>query len=318
MNNTELKLIVTKINKFSNIVDKLKLNKNIITLEEVVETIVEETISTFNILEKNDKIMVLMSGGKDSTTVAYILKKLGYNLTALHVNFGYGIWSKQNEENVKKFCESNSIKLKAIKFEEYSGKSMKEIRDILKLTDNRRWCFTCGILRRKLFNYVARMEISTKVATGHNMNDEIQNILMNFLTGNKIAFTRFWPIVKTSKSEKLIPRIKPLFFVPEELIKAYSILKKFPVIYMPCPCSYNAFRGEIEKFINNEITDYKERYKILSKAFLLKEEIKKRIKQNNVKECKLCGEPSSNEICMPCSLMEKYQKAINLTTLIAQ
>ncbi|MCX8167053.1 MAG: TIGR00269 family protein [Candidatus Micrarchaeota archaeon] len=305
------------IKEFSHTIESIDSSNNDRNHELIngIEYIVKKTIDEFNLIDNNDRIQVLMSGGKDSTTVAYILKKLNYNMYALHVNFGYGLWSKVNEENVKKFCEQHSIKLKIINFEEYSGKSMKEIRDILKLKENRRWCFTCGILRRKLFNIMARKEEATKVATGHNMNDEIQNFLMNLLTGNKISLTRFSPLIKTTNDEKLVPRIKPLFFVPENLIKSYSIIKNFPVMYSPCPCSYTAFRGIVEKFINQNLNDPKVMYNLVRKAFMFKEIAKTRFKTHNIRYCNICGEPSSNSICMPCQLMTKYEKILNLVAL---
>ena len=65
---------------------------------------VKETIKKHNLCNKKDKILVAMSGGKDSTVVAYLLKKFGYNVNAIHINLLMGKWSDENEEDVRRFC----------------------------------------------------------------------------------------------------------------------------------------------------------------------------------------------------------------------
>ena len=80
-----------------------------------------ETIKKYNLLNKKDKILVAASGGKDSTTVLYLLKKFGFKVEALFIDLGIGKFSKINKENIKKFCKNENIKLNIISFKKFFG-----------------------------------------------------------------------------------------------------------------------------------------------------------------------------------------------------
>lgn len=266
---------------------------------------VKETIEKYKLIDKKDKVLVAASGGKDSTVVLYLLNKLGYNLEALFIDLGIGNYSSRNKENIVKFCKKEKIKLHIVSFKGEYGYSLCYIRDILKEKDkNMKACTVCGILRRYLLNKKARELKADKIVTGHNLDDEAQAILMNLFKANTNVSARLGPIVGVVKDKKFVPRIKPLYFIPEDDVREFSKKQKFPVLYEKCPCVSEAYRNYVRNLLNEFST--KEKENIVLKFLELLPKLKKKY-SGSLNYCKECEEPSSGDICNKCMLMKKLK-----------
>jgi len=132
---------------------------------EQFERKVKNTIEKYNLVNKKDKILVACSGGKDSTTTLYLLHKFGYDVEALIIDLLIRKWSKNNLENVKKFCKEYKIKLHIINIRKEIGYSMCYIRSIIQSKKKLNNCTICGPIRRWLINKKARTLRATKLAT---------------------------------------------------------------------------------------------------------------------------------------------------------
>ena len=75
---------------------------------------IKQTISKYKLFNKKEKVLVAISGGKDSTTVLWLLKKWGYNVSALHLNLGLGKYSERCLEKIKELCEKLEVKLEVV------------------------------------------------------------------------------------------------------------------------------------------------------------------------------------------------------------
>jgi len=244
-----------------------------------LEQKVKQTIKKYNLLSKEDKVVVALSGGKDSTSVLYILHKLGYGISGLFINLYLGKWSEKNLENVKKFCDDLKIKLNVFDLKKEFGSGICFIKDIVRENKGMTGCSVCGILKRWILNKTAKKLGATKLVTGHNLDDECQTVLMNFLKGNIELGFNFGPATGAAYlegvhpptlnesrgndkhkfslkkiQENFVQRVKPLFFVPENEIKKYSKKMKFPVLYERCPCAFGTYRVETRGWMN-EISD---------------------------------------------------------------
>ena len=274
-----------------------------------------KTIRTYKLIGKNDHIGVAASGGKDSTTVLYLLNKIirerkNVKLTAIAIDEGIKGYRDVSLEFLKKFCSENKIELKIFSYENNFGKPLDSILDANKDIIP---CSVCGVFRRYLLNKNSKELGFTKLATGHNMDDESQTILMNYFRNNVRISARLGPINGVLNNPNFIKRVKPLYFVSEKEVTTYSYLKGFMDKYMECPHDAQSYRGQIRDFINDFESKYPGTKHGIITSFL---EILPLLKNNtdykkDMMECSLCGEPSSKEICQACNYAETIVKKVN-------
>ncbi|MBN1157675.1 adenine nucleotide alpha hydrolase family protein [Candidatus Woesearchaeota archaeon] len=268
----------------------------------MIEKQVKDTIKKYHLIGKNDKVFVACSGGKDSTTALYLLKKLGYRPEALTINLEIGEWSKRNLENIKEFCEKEKIPLHVVEMKNEFGFSMCYIRSLIQKRAKLKNCTICGTIKRWLMNKKARELGATKLVTGHNLDDEAETTLMNFFKNNANGFTTMGPKTGIIDDSKFVQRIKPLYFCLNKDVTAYSKKMKFPVLYEKCPCSSDSFR----RSIRNELDKMgpKAKRNIVNNLLKILPDIKKSYFPNRkLRYCSVCGEPSRNEVCKACSLI---------------
>ena len=115
------------------------------------EKYTEKTIKEFKMFSKEDRILVAISGGKDSLALWYVLKKLGYEADGLYIDLGIGEYSEKSREKVEKFADRVKAKVIVVELEE-------EIAPIpiLKDVSWREACSVCGLVKRYNVNKVAK------------------------------------------------------------------------------------------------------------------------------------------------------------------
>jgi|SRR3989339_506565 len=267
---------------------------------------VQNTIEQYQLCNKNDKVLVACSGGKDSTTTLYLLHKLGYNVEGLIIDLMIGDWSKRNLDNVKSFCAQQKIKLHIVDLRTEFGCSMCFLKSGIQSKTKLNNCLICGVIKRWLLNKKARELGASKIATGHNLDDGAETVLMNLLKGKLSLNLGMGPQTGVIKDTKFVPRIKPLYFCLNEEVKQYSLTKKFPVVYDPCPCSVEGFRKKIRLNLKKLESDNSQIKLNIVNTFLgLQDTLKKRFSvTENMVYCQFCGEPSRKETCKMCGLIK--------------
>ncbi len=255
-------------------------------------------------LNKKARIIVALSGGKDSTVTAYLLKKLDYNIEGLHINLGIGKYSEKCLKAVQKLCDDLKIKLHVHNIKKEMGSSMCYLRSAIQSkqkTGMLKNCAICGVIKKWIMNREARKLKADRIATGHNLDDEAQTYLMNVFKGSPELSANSGPITRNIPDKKFVPRIKPLFYVAEDDIREYSKKKKFPVVYESCPCALGSYRIEVRKFLNT--ISKKEKRNIIRNFEKVFSKFKKD-ESKGINYCEICGEPARNKICKMCLLMK--------------
>lgn len=267
---------------------------------------VKNTIDKFNLINDDDRLFVAVSGGKDSSVLLYILKKLGYKVEAITVDVLIGKYTKKNLENIRIFCKDLEIKLHEISFRDTFGYSLCYITSALKQNGlNLNSCSVCGTLRRYLINKKVRELKATKVALGHNMDDEAENIIMNYLKNRLSLSARLGPMGGMIKHSSFVSRIKPLYFIQNFEAERYSKIMNFPVEYGICPCSVDAFR----RSIRDNLKIYEKKHpgtikNIVTHFLSTLDDLKKEFKNDSSQKfCLECGEPSAGSVCRTCQLI---------------
>lgn len=269
---------------------------------EYFENKVQKTLIKYQMIERNTKIAVGLSGGKDSITCTFILKgleeKLGIQVSAILIDEGISGYRGRTIDTARKFCDEHKIPLMVLSFQDEIGHTL----DSMVKKGEKNGCTYCGVFRRKLLNEAARGIGAVKLATGHNLDDEVQAIMMNYIRGDLDRLIR---LSTTSKHRGFVPRIKPLMEMPEKEVALYTILKGFDISMDECPYARDSFRTGIRDFINNlEDQNPGIKFSILrgyQKIFPLIE----KYELPPVGLCNKCGEPTSGDICKTCSLKKE-------------
>ena len=270
---------------------------------------IKKTIENYKLCNKKEKVLVAVSGGKDSATTLYVLKKLGYNVEAFYLDLLIGDWSKKNQVAVQELCKLLKVKLHLVNIRDELGYSMCSIKGGIKSKERLSNCMICGVIKRYLLNKTARKLGAKKIATGHNLDDEIEVYFMNLLKANTDLLWGVGPQNGVIRDKKFVPRIKPLYFITNAETKKFTKTLKLPVVYEKCPCSTKA---GIRNDARAMISEFEKKNKKIKKELI--GNMLKTIEQNRPRKywaisyCENCGEPSRNKVCKSCLLFEKMFK----------
>lgn len=300
-----------------------KCSKNAVFLEPTfckkhflgyVEKKVYATIKKWKLLSPKDKIVVAVSGGKDSLTILYLLRKYMKNpkkLIALCIDEGIEGYRPSTIEDMVRFCTKWNIPYHIVLYKDEFGQSLDVMKTLLK----EKPCTICGAFRRYLLNKKARELGATKLVTGHNLDDESQAILMNLAKHQLEILPRLGPATGVVRDKQFIPRVKPLYFLTEKEIAAYAFLQDFGIRFIECPNAVEAYRGEIGAVLNEMEKVYPGAKQRIIKQFVRKlPEIKKKFQQQEaVQHCQNCQEPCTGNVCKACQLLEKLEKGVSVS-----
>jgi len=251
-----------------------------------------------------DRIAVAFSGGKDSTALLLILREIipawnNIRLVAITVDEGISGYREETIKIADRLTKDLGIEHRIVSFSRMVGKDL----DGILREGPERACSICGILRRKALSSAARDAGATLVATGHNLDDEAQAVLMNVLRGDLPR------LVRSSGSPSggcFLPRIKPLMEIPEKEIAVYLMVKGFFPDLPECPYTRYALRAEVRTILSAwEIRHQGAMLKILRGREKLEKALKSVPFQGKIQQCKECGEPCSGTLCQTCLLLRK-------------
>ncbi|MFP3191132.1 MAG: TIGR00269 family protein [Thermoproteota archaeon] len=280
-----------------------------------IQTIIDKVRNTIvknKLLSWNDRIMFAVSGGKDSLTALHVVSQIekdfpSVKMFAVTIDEGISGYTEKRVEHTKYICDKLNVEYHVFNYKDYYGYRLEEIVKLAKEKGSKlEPCSYCGVLRRKLLNVAAKKLGATKVVTGHNLDDEAQTFMINLLRGDiERIYRGFGPI---EAKEGFIPRIKPLRYIYEEEIMIYAYLHDFPLFETECRFVSLSMRDSIRKYLNDlERANPGAKYMLVISAEKIAKSMEQSYKFIKLNYCKSCGEPTSQELCRACSLLEELK-----------
>ena len=260
-----------------------------------VEERVQKTIEKEQLFLFEDKVCVAVSGGKDSLSLLLILKKQGYRVEALAVDEGIAGYRSGYLDLVKEFCSEQGISLVVKSFSEETGKEL----DVW-LKEGGRACTICAAFRKNILNKYSK-EFSV-LATGHNLDDEAQAVLMNLFRANRSLFFSLGP--KSGVRKGFRQRVKPLYYLTEKELLTYAFLQGLVREFTECPYAVDSFRGKVRDALNRYEEEHPDvKMNIVEHYLGLKDRMSGVCVGSEQAFCSDCGEPCRQERCQSCILI---------------
>lgn len=194
-----------------------------------VRTQVEKAMRRFRMIERDDRIMVAVSGGKDSLALWDLLLGLGYDATGLYLGLGIGGYSDRSHDVAQMFADRRSARFLTVDLEREQGYDIPTAGE----RGSRSTCAVCGLSKRYVFNRAALEGGFDVVATGHNLDDEAATLLGNTLRWQTDAIARQSPALPAR--DGMVRKVKPLYRLSELETAAYAFLRGIDYVVEECP-----------------------------------------------------------------------------------
>jgi len=253
---------------------------------------------------KRLRVGVALSGGKDSAVTLVVLKRLfqnrrGTDIVAILIDEGIKGYRPKTTQAAIELCRGLEIPLIIGSFEKEFCLTMDKIA---KFAKDKTPCTYCGVLRRYLLNLIAREAKCDVLATGLNLDDTAQSILMNIARGDVERLARLGPHSKVQ--DCLVPRVQPLRFIPEKETFLYAYLKGLSFSHAECPYADAAVRNKYRRILFELEDDTPgTRHCLLQSYESLRTILSERFLPAKLTPCTVCGEPTVKKVCEACMLV---------------
>jgi tRNA-5-methyluridine54 2-sulfurtransferase len=264
---------------------------------------VRRCIDQFDMIGDGARVLVAVSGGKDSLALWDLLLELGYDVDGLYIGLGIGDYSDVSGAYAREFAAKRGLKLVEVDLREEHGFDVPTGAKAARRVP----CSACGLSKRHLFNQAALDGGYGVVATGHNLDDEAAVLFGNVLRWNVDYLGRQLPVLPARPG---FPRkVKPLVRLAERETAAYCVLRDIDYQVEECPMAAgNRHLGYKEALNGLEATspgtkaafyfEYLDKASHLFTAGVTEE-------QDNLLSCQRCGAPTPGDVCAFCRLVER-------------
>lgn len=257
----------------------------------------QRTIERYKMFDRKARVLVAVSGGKDSLALWDVLTRLGYHVDGLYI--GLGIqgdvrYSDQSLEKVTAFAATLvHAKLHVVDIRETYGKTIPEIARE-KMRGQGKPCAACGLTKRYVMNRLAVERGYDVLATGHNLDDEAAVLMQNTLHWQVGYLARQAPVLPAERG--LVKKVKPFCRFYERETAAYALVRGIDYVYDECPHAV----GNLTNFYKTLLNQLEATSPGAKLAFYL-EFLKARERglfqpfdeKTELDPCEVCGQPTS-------------------------
>lgn len=273
----------------------------------------ERFIKKYNMFTHEHKILVAVSGGKDSLSLWDILTRLGYQADGLYIGLGIdgGIgYSDESHRLSQEFADKRGLDLHVVDMEREYGHSIP----VLAEKTHRGYgkpCAVCGLAKRHEMNRIARDLGYDVLATGHNLDDEAAVLFGNTLQWEGNLLLRQGPVLPAA--DGLARKVKPLCRFYEREMTAYALLAGIEYIYEECPFAegstsiyYKEILNQLETSRPGAKLNFYLRFLEARTSGLFREPDDIR---QNLHPCQKCGQPTTApDLCSFCRTIDKVNQ----------
>jgi uncharacterized protein (TIGR00269 family) len=261
---------------------------------------VKRAIEHFDMLERNDRVLVAVSGGKDSLGLWQILRDLGYEADGLYLGLGIGDYSDSSGRYVREFATERGWTLHEVDISTEYGFDIETGSRAAK----RAPCSACGLSKRHIFNEAAISNGYNALATGHNLDDEAAVLFGNVLRWETEFLGRQHPVLPAAPG--FVRKVKPLIRLSEREMAAYCVLTGIDYIVEECPMA----AGNRHLGYKTALNDIEERSPGSKAAFVFgflergHDRFMSEVDQSReeLRPCTICAAPTPGDVCAFCRM----------------
>jgi uncharacterized protein (TIGR00269 family) len=264
---------------------------------------VRRAVKEHQMLRERDRVLVAVSGGKDSLALWDLLADLGYEADGLYLGLGIGEYSERSTQAARAYADERGRKLHELDLATEYGYDIPGAA----AATHRAPCGACGLSKRHLFNTVAIDRGYDVVATGHNLDDEAAVLLGNVMRWETGYLGRQHPVLPEAPG--FVRKVKPLIRLGEREMAAYCVLRGIDYIVEECPMAEgNRHLGY--KDVLNALEDRSPGTKAAF-VFGFLDRVHGRFSGDAGEEraalgkCSVCGSPTTSDVCAFCRLRER-------------
>ncbi|MBE9478430.1 MAG: adenine nucleotide alpha hydrolase family protein [Chloroflexi bacterium] len=253
-----------------------------------------------------DRILVAVSGGKDSLVLWDVLSRLGYQVDGLYIGLGIDGgkgYSAESRRFTESYAAEHKLDLITYDIEEHEGLDIPTAASMTR-RGRERPCSICGLSKRHIMNRVAIENDYDVLVTGHNLDDEAAVLFGNTLNWLTAYLQRQGPVLPNRSG--LVKKAKPFFRFYERETAAYALLRGIEYMYDECPYAVGAKSIYYKELLNRLEADRRGAKLSFYLSFLrAKETMNFNSGGDDVERmlhpCTACGQPTSTpDLCTYC------------------
>jgi uncharacterized protein (TIGR00269 family) len=266
---------------------------------------VREAIRRHRMFTRGERLLVAVSGGKDSLALWDVLLDDGYDATGLYLDLGIFDYSVESKAKCEQFAAARSARLIVSRVADEVGAPVPVIKEVTR----RPPCSGCGLSKRYLMNRVALEHGMDVVATGHNLDDEAATLFGSVMHWQTDALPRQSPALP-STHPKLVRRVKPLYRLSERETAAYAFLRRIDYIVEECPFARGATSIAHKEILNRmEDASPGAKHNFLFGFLEKARPVFERAEGAVLQECVRCGQVTTGTVCAFCKLADQVKRA---------
>ena len=255
-----------------------------------------------------DRLLIAVSGGKDSLALWEVLLDLGYQVDGLYVGLGIGGYSARSQVACEEFARSRDAHLHVVDLATTYGYTTPSGSQAAQ----RSTCGVCGLSKRYAFNKVAVDEGYDVVVTGHNLDDEAATLLGNVLRWQDQFLARQRPVLPATGTNQ-VRKVKPLYRLSERETAAYCVVRGIDYVVEECPLVAGNTGHELKAMLDQLEAGAPGAKAQFLFGFLDRHADKwsaEGVDDVEVGACGTCGMPTTSDTCAFCRQRERILAAL--------